>query len=81
MSTAKESLHHAIKLLNDEEALQTLMFIQRLRQGEGHSQTLKRLASEPTFHIPSEDLGGFRKVEALSGKGIPASQRVVEDRR
>ncbi|MDH3604095.1 MAG: hypothetical protein OEU26_31185 [Candidatus Tectomicrobia bacterium] len=81
MSAAKESLHHAIELLSDEEALQTLKFIQRLRQYEGHSQTLKRLASDPTFHVPAEELGSFRKVEALSGKGIPASQRLVEDRR
>ena len=81
MSAAKDSLYNAIERLSEEEALQILAFIQRLRQKEECSQTLKRLASDPTFQVPSEDLGGFCKVVALPGQGIPASRRLVEDRR
>jgi hypothetical protein len=81
MSTVKESLYNSIERLSDEEALQTLEFIQRLRQNKKHSKTLKRLASDPVFSVPPEDLGGFRSVEPLPGKGIPASRLLVEDRR
>ena len=81
MSSAKESLHNAIDLLSDEEARQTLAFIQRLQRKKDPSQTLSRLASDPAFQVPSKELGGFHKVEAVHGKGIPASRLLVEDRR
>jgi hypothetical protein len=81
MSAAKESLYNTIELLSDEEALQILEFIQHLRQKKTLSRTLRRLASDPAFHVPAKGLGGFRKVEALQGKGIPASRLLVEDRR
>jgi hypothetical protein len=81
MSSAKESLHNVIDLLSDEEVRQTLAFIQRLQEKKKPSQTLSRLASDPAFQVPAQDLGGFPKVEALQGKGIPASRLLVEDRR
>lgn len=81
MSSTKESLHHAIELLSDEEAHQTLAFIHRLQQKKEPARTLRRLASDPAFHIPSQDLGDFTQVEALHGKGLPASRLLVEDRR
>ena len=81
MSTVKESLYKSIELLSDEEALQALEFIQRLRQKKKRSNTLKRLASDPVFSVPPEGLGGFCSVEPLPGQGIPASKLLVEDRR
>ena len=81
MSSAKESLHNAIDLLSDEEARQTLAFVQRLQWKKDLSQTLSRLASDPAFQVSSQELGGFHKVEALHGKGTSASRLLAEGRR
>jgi hypothetical protein len=81
MSSAKESLRNVIDLLSDEEARQTLAFIQRLQRKKEFSKILSRLASDPAFQVPSQALGGFHKVEALHGKGTSASRLLVEDRR
>lgn len=45
------------------------------------SLRLKRLASDPSFRIPSEGAGGFRPVKPIQGKGIVASKLLVESRR
>ena len=81
MNPVKESLRDTIELLSDEEARQILDFIQRLRTTRDVSPTLRRLASDPAFGVPSEALGHFRVVEPIRGKGIPASSLLVEDRR
>ena len=81
MSSVKASLHHTIELLSDEEALETLEFIQRLQQQKERSHTLRHLASDPAFHLPAEGSGGFGTVEALPGQGVPASRLLVEERR
>lgn len=81
MSSAKESLHNTIELLNDEEARQILEFVQRIRKKSDVSLTLERLASDPTFKIPSEGVGVFRVIKPIRGKGIPASRLLMEDRR
>jgi len=81
MNSVKESLRNTIEVLSDEEARQILEFIQRLRTTSDVSPTLRRLASDPAFEVPSEPLGDFRVVEPIRGKGIPASRLLVEDRR
>ena len=81
MDSIKESLHNTIELLSDEEARQLLGFVQRLQKENGVSLTLRRLASDPAFKIPSEGSGTFRVVEPIQGKGIAASRLLVEDRR
>ncbi len=81
MSSVKESLHSTIELLNDEEARQLLDFAQRLRRRDSSSLTLKRLADDPAFEVPSEASGVFRVVEPIQGKGIAASRLLVEERR
>lgn len=81
MSSVKERLRNMIELLSDEEARQILEFIQRLRRKSDVSPILKRLASDPAFKIPSEGSKGFRVVEPIRGKGVPASRLLVEDRR
>jgi len=81
MGSVKELLRNTIELVSDEEARQLLEFIQRLRKKDEVSPTLKRLASDPAFKIPSEGSGGFPVVEPIRGKGIPASKLLVEDRR
>ena len=81
MSTVKESLRNRIDLLSDEEARQVLEFAQRLRERNDVSLTLKRLACDPAFKVPSEGSGAFHIVEPIRGKGIAASRLLVEDRR
>lgn len=81
MSSVKESLYKAIELLSDDEARQLLEFAQRLQKKSGISLTLRRLASDPAFEIPSEGTGAFRVVEPIRGKGIPASRLLVGNRR
>ena len=81
MSMIKESLHHTVEQLNDEEAQQVLAFAQQLKAREEISPTLKRLASDPAFEVPSEERSVFRQIKPIQGKGIPASELLVEDRR
>lgn len=81
MSSVKESLHNTIELLSDEEARQLLEFAQRLQKKSGISLTLRRLASDPAFRVPSEGSGTFGVVEPIQGKGIAASRLLVENRR
>ena len=81
MSAIKESLQSAIDRLNDEEARQVLEFAQHLRNEGAPSPTIKRLAGDPAFEIPSEEAGVFRVVQPIQGKGIPASELLVEERR
>ena len=81
MSVIKESLHHTIDELNDEEVQQVLVFARHLKERREISPTLERLAGDPAFEVPSEEVGVFRRVQPIRGKGIPASELLVEDRR
>jgi hypothetical protein len=81
MNSAKEALRSAIESLSDEEAQQTLEFIQALQKQSHIPWTLRRLAGDPTFKIPSECFDAFATVEPLQGKGVAASRLLIEDRR
>jgi hypothetical protein len=81
MSSVKETLYHSIERLSDEEAHQTLAFIQQLHEQRDVASVLRRLAQHPAFRLPAETQGGFRAVEPLHGTGIPASRRLLEERR
>ena len=80
MDSTKELLYDTIKILNDEEIIKVLEFARNLKEEKKGSLTLKRLADNPTFHVP-QILGNFSKVEPIHGEGIPASELLVEDRR
>jgi len=80
MNSLKELLHNTIEYLNDKEVGEVLEFAQNLKKKNAVSLTLKRLASNPTFHVP-QVLGDFSQVEPIHGEGIPASELLVEDRR
>jgi hypothetical protein len=77
MSKIKETLLNTIQQLTDEEANQTLEFIKHL--GEKNA-TLKRLANDPAFRLPAKT-PSFKTVEPIKGKGIPASELLIRDRR
>lgn len=81
MNTIKESLYSTIKTLDDEEARQLLEFTLRLRKRITASTTMMRLASDPTFNIPTEGVNAFEVVQPIKGKGIAASKLLVRDRR
>jgi hypothetical protein len=80
MNSTKELLYTTIDMLNDEEIIKVLEFTQSLNIEKKDSLTLKRLASNPAFHVP-QILGNFSKVEPIHGEGLPASELLVEDRR
>ena len=79
--SAKETLRKTIDLLSDEEARQILEFTQHLRKGSDGSQTLRCLAKDAAFHVPTGAPTGFRSVKPIQGKGIAASRLLVKDRR
>ena len=81
MLSAKDSLRTTVDSISDEEALRVLTFIEQMRKHPARSFTLKRLAADPTFKVPPRKLGAFAKVDPLEGKGAPASQLLLEDRR
>jgi hypothetical protein len=81
MKWVKESLRNTIEVLSDEEACQILEFIRRLRTTSDVSPTLRRLAIDPAFEVPSEGFRDFSVVEPIQGKGVPASKLLVENRR
>lgn len=79
MDSVKELLHNEIEQLTDEEARQIMKFAKLLRD-RTTSPTLKRLATDALFRVPYS-FKAFRSVEAVHGKGAPASTLLVEDRR
>jgi hypothetical protein len=81
MNSVKDILRDTIELLSDEEAHQTLEFTRCLRKTSDTSQTLIRLARNPTFKIPPQRNRAFCVVEPIQGKGITASRLLVENRR
>jgi hypothetical protein len=81
MSTIKESLHHTIDALTDEAAQQVLAFAQRVQRKDPLSATLVRLANDPAFTVSLEEVGRFGGVQPLPGRGRPASEVLIEDRR
>ena len=81
MLSVKESLRTTTDSISAEEALRVLSFIEQMRKHPVRSSTLKRLAGDPTFKVPPRKLGAFAEVDPLEGKGTPASQLLVEDRR
>ena len=81
MKSAKETLHQTVETLSDEEARQVFNLAQRVRRGKRDSQTLRRLAHDPAFHVPRKGASIFRVVKPVQGKGIPASRLLGQDRR
>ncbi|KAM3090109.1 hypothetical protein ACKFKG_30850 [Phormidesmis sp. 146-35] len=80
MSTSiKDALHQTIDQLSEQDCQQILAFVHSLQQNA--SPTLKRLASDPTFKIPSQGLSIFRTVDPIQAEGISASNLLLEDRR
>lgn len=81
MNAVKEKLRKTIDLLSDKEARQIFEFTRRLREKSAVTQTLKALAYDTTFTVPSASSTKCRAVRPIKGKGILASRLLVMDRR
>jgi hypothetical protein len=81
MDSVKELLRHMIERMSDAEARQLLEFAQHLRHRGDDSLTLKRLAADPAFIVPENEVGAFRVMKPVQGQGIAASKLLVDDRR
>jgi len=81
MKSTKEALHQTVETLSDEEARHILELTRHMRRGKRDSLTLRRLAHDPTFHVPRTGVSTFRAVKAVEGKGIPASRLLGQERR
>jgi len=81
MPSVKELLYDSIELLSEKEARQLMGVVRILRNKKEISPTMKRLAVDATFKVPTRKTKAFRSVQPVKGKGIPASALLVEDRR
>ncbi len=81
MSTIKESLHSVIEQLDEEDALCVLKFTQNLKKEIIKSSLSEHLLADPAIKLPIIDYKGFRAVQPISGKGIPASEMLIKDRK
>jgi hypothetical protein len=79
-NSVKELLHEVIDLLNEEEANQLLEMIREFQQKHGISITLRRLAKDPMFKVPTGKIE-FDDIEPIRVEGRPASELLSEDRR
>ncbi len=81
MKTAKKILHSKIDQMTDEEASRILESDQRFQDSCGIPQTLRRLAHDASFIVPTDASKGFAAVNPIQGKGIAASEVLIRDRR
>lgn len=81
MSAVKEALIKQIERMSEDEAQQFLERALHLQKEKEHSVTLQRIANDPTFLFSFEELGKFRKIKPAKGKGKPASEQLIKDRR
>ena len=81
MSAAKEVLLEEVESLSDKEAMRLLEFLHTLKSKINSEKLLKDLTSNPDFSPPRNFPPYFKKVEPVIGKGIPASQLLIQDRR
>jgi hypothetical protein len=78
-NSVKELLHEAVDLLSEEEAKQLLELIREFQQRNGISLTLRRLAKDPMFKVPTGKIE-FDDIEPIRAEGRPASEILSQDR-
>lgn len=83
MNSLRESLHHTVDLLTEEEAGEVMDLIRNIRSRarESESATLRRLAGDPAFKLPADGFKPFGPVEPAAGQGQTAADLLIEDRR
>jgi hypothetical protein len=83
MSSVKEALYHSIEGLSDEEAHQTLAFIQQLHEQRDVARILRRLAHHPAFRLPAEfpDFASREIAEIRDSLPYPPPDSALRERR
>jgi len=81
MSSVKELLHNTIESMDDEDAIELLNFARRLKEKKDIWLVSERLTNNPNFKIPSDKSKGFKTIVPIQGKGIPASELLIKERR
>lgn len=79
-NSVKELLHETIDLINEDEANELLDVVREFQQRNGISLTLRRLAKDPMFKVPSGKIE-LDDIEPIRAEGRPASEILSEDRR
>lgn len=80
MSTVKDELIKNIHTLPEEDLQKVLSFAQNLAKEKETSSILLELADDPDYVVNIEKRD-FKKVQPTQGKGKPASQLLLEDRK
>jgi hypothetical protein len=81
MSAVIEKLIKKVKSLDDKKARRVLSMIDKLESAKKSSSTWENMAADPVFILPKLPVGKFRKAKPAKGKGIPASELLIRDRR
>lgn len=81
MASIKDELRHLIERLTDEEAIKIMDFARQSPGPADSNSILELLAKNPAVRIPTLRDGGFKPFHPVSGTGVPASRRLIEDRR
>jgi hypothetical protein len=81
MSTIKDELIKKIEEMSDAEAKSILKFADQIIRYRNSSETLRNMSRNPSFTMPDKIPGKFRKVKPAKGKGIPASELLIKDRK
>jgi len=81
MVSVKEKLYKTIENLDDELVQKILDYTELIQNGDKTEETMKRLAKDPSFEVPSKWPPEFSKFDPIPCKGTPASQILIKDRR
>ena len=80
-TSVKDILREEIDRLTDDEAREMLEYTKKIRANNEKAEIVKCLSNDPAIKIPADIYKPFSKVEAVKGKGIPASELLIRERR
>lgn len=81
MSLIKESLHHSIDQMSDEEAETMLTLVKAFHEKTGGIELPLSVSAPASVRISMPETKAFKRVDAVSGKGAPASSLLIAERR
>jgi hypothetical protein len=84
MESVKEKLHKTIDAMSEEQAKKILDYAENIKNGIKKYELdslYDWLAKDPNIKVPAKRNRAFKKVTPIKGKGITASNLLIEDRR
>jgi len=89
VTPVKEILVQEVARLSEEDAQEILELVWTKKRGAvaperpklTREELIKQAAGHPGIHAPDPDAPPFEKVEPIETRGIPASRRLIADRR